>query len=210
MEGPKLEPEKEYRISGKTFRGYYLLNNPLVISMAAIFAAFTCGMTLLFPLLLPQGFINIGDLAVMITALLFGPIVGLIAGGVGPMMADVILGYPNFAFFTLAIKGLEGFTIGLIANPRKRKKNNDLNSKDIIAVVIGGLIMVFGYFFVELFIFRDPGLAFSELPLNFIVQFGIGVIGSLIFVKTSRRNIIDNFPQVFEKIFIIEDEENKS
>ena len=65
--------------------------------------------------------------------------------------------------------------------------------------------MVFGYFIVELYIFKDPGWAFGELPLNFSVQFGIGAIGSLLFVKTSRKNIINNFPQVFDKIFILEE-----
>ena len=64
--------------------------------------------------------------------------------------------------------------------------------------------MVFGYFFVELYVFGDPGWAFSELPLNITVQFGIAAIGSILFIKTSRKNIIDNFPQVFDKIFISE------
>ena len=197
------EHEKRYQISKKTIQGYYLLNNTLVISITAIFAAFTCGMTLLFPFLFPQGFINIGDLAVMITALLFGPIIGLISGGIGPMFADFILGYPQTAFFTLVIKMLEGFLVGLIANPRRHYR--DLSVRDIMGVIAGGLTMVFGYFIVELYIFRDPGWAFGELPLNFIVQFGIGAIGSLLFVKTSRKNIIINFPQVFDKIFIIEE-----
>jgi len=197
------DSEKKFRMVRKSFNGYYFPSNSITISMAGIFAAFTCVMTLLFPLLLPQGFINIGDLAVMITALLFGPMIGLVAGGIGPMFADLILGYPQIAFFTLLIKMLEGFLVGLIANPKKHYKR--LNYRDVIGVVIGGLTMVFGYFIVQLYIFGDPGWAFGELPLNFTVQFGIGAVGSLLFTRAARKNIIENFPQVFDKIFIIEE-----
>lgn len=194
--------EKTYQTQYKNFKGYVLLTNPLCVSIAAMFAAFTCGMTLMFPFLFPGGFINIGDLAVMITALLFGPMIGMVAGGIGPMLADIILGYPNFAIYTLIIKAAEGFLVGLIANPRENNKG--LNIKDIVGVVVGGLTMVFGYFLVEYFIFADPGWATTELALNFTVQFGIGAIGSILFAKTLRRNIIDSMPQVFDKIFIIE------
>ncbi|MFW9773504.1 MAG: ECF transporter S component [Promethearchaeota archaeon] len=202
MNSQVVAPEKKFEAKYKTFRGYVLYTNSLSVAIAAIFSAFTCGLTLLFPLLFPQGFINIGDLAVMITAVLFGPIIGFTAGGIGPMLADFILGYPQTALFTLIIKACEGFVVGFISNPRKHYKK--INYQDIVGLIIGGLIMVFGYFFVELYIFRDPGWAFGELPLNFGVQFGVGVIGTIIFIISSRKNIIINFPHVFEKIFILE------
>lgn len=202
MNSQVVAPEKKFEAKYKTFRGYVLYTNSLSVAIAAIFSAFTCGLTLLFPLLFPQGFINIGDLAVMITAVLFGPIIGFTAGGIGPMLADFILGYPQTALFTLIIKACEGFVVGFISNPRKHYKK--IHYQDIVGLIIGGLIMVFGYFFVELYIFRDPGWAFGELPLNFGVQFGVGVIGTIIFIISSRKNIIINFPHVFEKIFILE------
>ncbi|MFX1277187.1 MAG: ECF transporter S component [Promethearchaeota archaeon] len=194
--------EKTIVHSELNFLGYYLPSNPLVIAIAGIFIAFTCGMTLLFPLLFPQGYINIGDLAVMITALLFGPIIGAIAGGIGPMIADFIL-YPLTAFLTLVIKMLEGFLVGIIANPRKNHKKIDYRT--ILGLIIGGLTMVFGYFFGELIIFQNPGWAFEELPFNFFIQFGIGIIGSIIFIISFRKSIIEGLPQVFDKIFILED-----
>lgn len=208
MNSQVIAPEKKYETSYKTLKGYVIFTNSLSVAIAAIFSAFTCGLTLLFPLLFPQGFINIGDLAVMITAVLFGPIIGFVAGGVGPMLADFILGYPQTALFTFIIKACEGFVIGFISNPRKHYKK--IHYQDIIALIIGGLIMVFGYFFVELYVFRDPGWAFGELPLNFGVQFSVGVIGTIIFITTSRKNIIINFPHVFEKIFIMESLETTS
>jgi uncharacterized membrane protein len=200
MEEETEPSEKSYQLKGKAFMGYLVLTNPLSISMAAIFAVIIFALTLI-AVVLSEGFINIGDLGVMISGLLFGPIIGSVAGGIGPFIADLVL-YPPTALYTLIIKALEGFLVGVIANPRKNYKK--FNYKDIIAVVVGGLTMVFGYFFVELLIFGDPGWAYSELPLNFFVQFLIGAIGSILFVRIWRKNIIDSFPQVFDKIFIIE------
>jgi len=198
MEEKSKSSEKSYQVKGKTFMGYSILNNPLNVSMAAIFAVIIFALTLI-AVVLSEGFINIGDLGVMISGLLFGPIIGSVAGGIGPFIADMVL-YPPTAIYTLVIKALEGFLVGVIANPRKNYKK--FNYRDIIAVVVGGLTMVFGYFFVELLVFGDPGWAFGELPLNFFVQFLTGVIGSILFVRIWRKNIIDSFPQVFDKIFI--------
>jgi len=199
--------EKKYKKDLITLYGYSILSNPLSISIASIFAGLNLALTLV-AVLLSQGFINIGDLGVMITGLLFGPWIGAVAGGIGPMFADIIL-YPPTTPITLVIKALEGFLVGIIANPRKHYKKG-LNYRDIMAVIIGGLTMVSGYFLAELYIFRDPGWAFSELPLNFFVQFLIGVIGSLLFTYSFRKNIIESYPQVFDNIFIEEDEQEKT
>ena len=48
------------------------------------------------------------------TAILFGPLVGAFAGGIGSMFADLFLGYSHFAPATLIIKGLEGAIVGLL------------------------------------------------------------------------------------------------
>lgn len=75
---------------------------------------FTCIATLVLRVDIPQtrGYFNVGDSAVYITALLFGPIVGSVAGGLGPMIADIVLGAPWFAPGTLIIKVTEGFLVG--------------------------------------------------------------------------------------------------
>ncbi|MDX1799029.1 MAG: ECF transporter S component, partial [Candidatus Lokiarchaeia archaeon] len=112
--------EKSFQYKYKTFMGYAVLTNSLSISMSAIFASITFALTMI-AIILSQGFINIGDLGVMISGLLCGPIVGFMAGAIGPCVADLIL-YPLTAPYTLIIKALEGFLIGIIANPRKNYK----------------------------------------------------------------------------------------
>ncbi len=74
MENESKESEKRYVPSkGKAFMGYFLPSNSMVISNIAIFGALICVLTMIIVIPIPatQGFINIGDAGVMITALLF-------------------------------------------------------------------------------------------------------------------------------------------
>ncbi|TFG02405.1 MAG: ECF transporter S component [Promethearchaeota archaeon] len=171
--------------------------------MIGIFGALICVLTMVIAIPIPatKGFINIGDLGVMIAGLLLGPVIGGIAGGVGSALADLFLGYVIYAPATLIIKGLEGFIIGVIANPRKNYQK--FNFRDIIAVIVGGLIMVFGYFIYELILFGFPAALF-EFFLNSLIQFVLSAIIALIFTRAFRKKIIDSLPEVFEKVFIIE------
>jgi uncharacterized membrane protein len=64
-----------------------------------------------------RGYINVGDAMIFTNALLFGPIVGGVAGGIGSAVADFI-SYPVFAPYTLVIKGFEGFIAGILRMER--------------------------------------------------------------------------------------------
>jgi len=196
--------EKRFQILEKTFLGYYLPTNPFAISLIAIFAALTCVLTMTIDIPVPAtgGYINIGDFIVMLTGLMFGPIIGGLAGGIGSSLADIFLGWPLYALPTLIIKGLEGFVVGIISNPKKESIR--INLRDIIAVIIGGLIMVSGYFIVEAFILNYGVINASiEMPGN-LFQFIFGVIASILLVVAIRKNIVAGLPQVFEKLFVIE------
>jgi uncharacterized membrane protein len=171
----------------------------LILSIIGIFSALICVLTMVISIPIPatQGFINIGDAGVMICGLLFGPIIGGFSGGIGSALADLFLGYVIYAPGTLVIKGLEGFLVGIIASPKKHYKK--LNYRDIIGVLIGGLVMVFGYFFYEIIIYGIPAALF-EFFLNAIFQLGLGALIALIFTGIARKPIIDNLPQVFDKL----------
>jgi len=62
-----------------------------------------------------QGYFNLGETMVYTFALLFGPKVGLIAGGIGSALADLITGYLPYAPATLVIKALEGYIVGYLS-----------------------------------------------------------------------------------------------
>ncbi len=203
----KNDKEKHFRYKGKTFMGYLYPTNSLSISTIGIFAALICVLTMItaFPIPATKGFINLGDAGVMIAGLLLGPVIGGLAGGIGSALADILLGYTIYAPATLIIKGLEGFVIGIIANPKKN--NRKLTIRDILAVIVGGSIMVTGYFLYELWLFGFPAALF-EFILNGLIQFGLSAIIALFFTRTFRKNIVDSLPQVFDKLFVLEITEN--
>lgn len=94
----------------------------LNLAFTAISTALVCAATMFFTVYVPatRGFFNIGESMVFLSAILFGPFVGAFAGGVGSMLADLLLGYPHYAPATLLIKACEGFIVGLLSgrNPR--------------------------------------------------------------------------------------------
>ncbi len=194
--------EKKESFKSKSLRGYFLPNNVLIISLIGLFTALNFVITYWVQIPIPAtgGYINIGDVAVMFTALLFGPIVGGFAGGLGPMLADIFSPYVIYAPATLVIKGIEGFLIGLISNPKDCEGR--ISYRDIIAVLIGGVLIPLGYFIYEAFILRlGIAVALVEMPGNFF-QFGFAAIGSILLITASRKNIIESLPEIFNKIFV--------
>ena len=91
--------------------------NVRTTTLFALLIALTTVATMVVQIPTPptQGYINVGDSMIYVSALLFGPLAGLLAGGIGSALADWLTGYGQFAPYTLVIKGLEGLVVGLIA-----------------------------------------------------------------------------------------------
>lgn len=134
------------------------------LAAMAIMGALTTVVTMFFiPFAPTGGFFNLGDAMVVSTALIFGPIVGAIAGGIGSALADVLLLYGSFAPYTLVIKGLEGFLVGYIGNPT----NNPTRAKMVAAWLVGGVTIVAGYWFAEAFVMGlGVATANAEIIIN--------------------------------------------
>jgi len=120
---------------------------PRNLSIMALFTAVVLIVTMSFSMYVPatRGFFNIGDSMVFLAALLFGPIIGAFAGGVGSALADLWLGYPYYAPATLVIKGFEGFIVGWLSTKKpKISQENWRISTIILGVVLAGLLGYFG------------------------------------------------------------------
>ena len=148
------------------------------ITVAAVFAALVFVVSSQIPPIpIPAtgGYFNVGETSVYVAALVFGPFVGSLAGGIGSMLSDIYLGFGVFAPGTLVIKGAEGAIVGFL-NIKLRKYIPNLTACATISVVIGGLEMVAGYFIYEVFVLRLTfGVALAEVPLN-IGQMLVGLI----------------------------------
>jgi uncharacterized membrane protein len=111
--------------------------SPSNLAATAVFTALVCIATMAFSIYVPstQGFFNIGESMVFLSAILFGPFVGAFAGGVGSMIADLLLGYPHYALATLVIKACEGGLVGMLN--RKRVEFTIGYSWKILTLVLG-------------------------------------------------------------------------
>ena len=154
----------------------YGLNAPLKVAFAAVFAALVCASTLIFIVSIPatSGYFNLGETVIYIAALLFGPFVGAVSGGVGAAVADALVAV-QFAPGTLVIKGFEGVIVGIL-NRKIQRRISSLSLSATVSVMIGGLEMVAGYFIYEQVVLGYPlAGALTEVPFN-IVQMLVGLV----------------------------------
>ena len=93
------------------------------LSIVAMFTGVVCVATVILKMDIPatHGFFNVGDSMVYVTALLFGPAIGGVAGGLGSSLADILLGFPFYAPGTLVVKGVEGLIVGYLGHKIRPK-----------------------------------------------------------------------------------------
>jgi uncharacterized membrane protein len=150
------------------------------ITLLAILTALTTVATLVLVVPIPAtgGIFNVGDIMVMISGLLLGPVGGFVAGGAGSMFADLVAA-PGFAPITLVVKGLEGMTVGYFS-----KRTADLSSIgkwDVVGVVVGSIMMLLGYFIAETALAGGNfGPALVELITGNILQVTAGSVVTLL------------------------------
>ena len=120
------------------------------ICFTATFAALCCVCTFI-AVPLPFGYFNLGDVFVLLSAWLLGPVLGPLAAGVGTALADVLMGFAVYAPATLIIKALVAFAafwVYRLMKPLFKREGLDFLPRGISAIV-GESIMVLGYFFFE-------------------------------------------------------------
>lgn len=146
----------------------YLYTMVLTALFIALVALST--MVIKVPTVATQGYINVGDAMVFIAAMLGGPRNGLIAGGVGSALADILSGYAAWAPWTLVIKAIEGLIVGLLAS-KSYQGQNKLAFVEIAAMIVAALWMVFGYY-VAGGIMKGFSVSVVEIPANMIQAVG--------------------------------------
>ena len=158
------------------------------VAAAAIFIALTFVVTryTVVPIPATKGYFNLGEVVIFIAAIVFGPVVGALAGGLGAGLADLVAA-PQFAPFTLVIKGIEGLLVGWLAGRSPASR--------VGATVLGGLWMVAGYFAAEVLFAQRLGIAptpaaavgaaLTEVPFN-LTQVAAGVIVSVLVASRLR------------------------
>jgi uncharacterized membrane protein len=117
------------------------------VALTGLMTALVCVATMFFQIDVPftQGYINAGEIVIYVTALLFGPIIGGVAGGVGSLLANILVGSTQYALAVLLIKGFEGFLVGFLGYKFRltvQKWWKPLNI--IMGVGVAGLVLYVG------------------------------------------------------------------
>jgi len=146
-----------------------LMTNALLVALVALVTSF-----IRIPTPITRGYVNLGDIIVIMAGFLLGGPRGALVGGLGSALADFMGGYMLYVPGTLVIKGLEGYMAGLIGhwlNPRRTV------SLRILGGCVAGSIMAGGYFCYEAALMGTPA-AMAALTPN-LVQGAVGIIGAL-------------------------------
>lgn len=157
------------------------------IVTAAMLAALACVATMIIKIPSPmKGYLNLGDCVVLLAGWVLSPVYGFLAAGIGSALADIFSGYVIYAPATFVIKGLMAiiayYLFKLISN-----KIGNLPSR-IISGVAAELIMVFGYFIFEGFLYGFMPSAVN-IPAN-AVQGVAGLIIGTLLIKIFEKNKI--------------------
>ncbi len=161
------------------FNEYDYSSNPArLIAMQALMVAFVSVATFIAVPGPSSSYFNLGEIAIYVVALTFGGKAGGVAGAFGSAITDVLLGYSIWAPFTFVIKGLEGYVVGRIAGGETDLK------KVILAILIGGHIMIIGYGLTKGFL-----ISWAAVLPEIIIDYGQMSIGAIVAIPISRQLI---------------------
>ena len=151
-----------------------------VIAIAGVMLAFVFVLTWVPKVPFPGGYIHLGDAGIYAASFLFGPLVGVFAAAFGTMFSDLAAGFGAWAPGTFVIHGLQGLVAGLMAWRRGL-------SAMIAAAIVGGAIVVGGYFVYQWLILGEGiGPATASLGLNTLQVVVGGVLGIALVLAVRR------------------------
>ena len=157
------------------------------IVIAAMLAALTCIATMIIKIPSPlKGYLNLGDCVVLLSGWLLSPLYGFLAAGLGSGLADLISGYGVYVPATFIIKGVMAIAAYFGFRFLQNKVTNI--SARIVSSIVAELIMVFGYYVFEGFLYGF-GASLVNIPAN-AVQGVAGLIIGTILIKIFEKSKI--------------------
>ena len=140
---------------------------------------FTAVVNITFPGAGDGGLMHMGNIPLFIAAILFGRRTGMIAGGVGMALFDLLSPWAVWAPFTLVIVGLMGWIVGAVA-----EKHRSLPWY-LLAMVLACAVKVGGYYIAEGILYGNWIAPVISIPGN-IIQVAVGAAVTLAVIRPLR------------------------
>lgn len=153
--------------------------------LAALFAALTFVATAFITVPLPLGYVNLGDAFVLLGGWLLGPVYGALAGGIGAMLGDLMLGFAQYAPVTLVIKVAMALIAAEFGAWSARYKKFAAVGLRTVGGVLAESVMVGGYLLFESVLYGFAGAAVS-VPFN-ALQGAVGLALALLLYPLIRQ-----------------------
>lgn len=144
-----------------------------------------------------SGYVHMGDAMIFLSVLILGVRYGTLSAAIGSAIGDMIGGYAVWAPWTLGIKGLMAFAMGILLHIAFRKPQKSGYDKFIPliyipAMILGGIIMTGGYYVAESVMYENWLAPLVAIPWN-VTQFVVGMVVAIFIsaalLKTSARKI---------------------
>ena len=159
--------------------------------VAAMFAAIVCVATMIIKVPVPatNGYIHMGDGAVILSGWMLGGLFGALAAGIGSALADLLLSYAVYAPGTFVIKALTALVAVVIF--KLLCKWNKIVAR-IVSAIVAEAVMVVLYFVYEA-TFLGYGLgAAASIPANIVQGVGGVIVAVLIMGLLGNNKFIGN------------------
>jgi len=148
----------------------------LPICLCAVFTALTFVMTFVnirLPIPGNGGLVHLGNIPVVVAAIVLGKKYGAAAGALGMTLFDLMGGWFLWAPFTFVIRFAVGFVIGLFAEKQNEKKL----LVRLVGILLGGAILITGYYATEWILYGNPFAPVASIPGNILQMISMMVLG---------------------------------
>lgn len=158
------------------------------LTVAAVFAALiTILTTISIPIPGGHGYVHLGDSMIYACAWAVGGPIGGVAAAIGSALADVLLGWSQYALATLVIKFFMGYICFRLMKAFAYKA-----AGNIFAMVIASLIMVAGYCSFE-YLLSGRGGAVAALAPNLIQAAGGVGLGAVLILALDKIKALNPY-----------------
>ncbi len=123
------------------------------------------------------GLVHLGTLVSFTIALKFGARYGALSGGIGMTLFDLFSEWYVWAPATLVVRLLSGFVVGTIAYSRAGQGARPW--RNLLAIMLGGTIIIVGYFLFESLVLGTGWAAIASVPGN-LTQIALGLFALFI------------------------------